>query len=92
MSSQSEAEAKVQARGFTNVFTWTDSPKAHYPPHSHATRTTHLILQGEFIITYPKDTHPSKETFGPGAQIDVEADRVHEVWIGEGGCTYVVGE
>ncbi|KAJ3997766.1 hypothetical protein F5050DRAFT_1363331 [Lentinula boryana] len=92
MLSQSQAEANVQAWGFQNVFTWTDRPNAHYPPHSHATRTTHLILQGEFIITYPKDTNPMKETFGSGSRIDVNADRIHEVWIGEQGCTYVVGE
>jgi UDP-N-acetyl-D-mannosaminuronic acid transferase (WecB/TagA/CpsF family) len=43
-------------------------------------------------ITYPKDEVPEKITFGVGARIDVEAGRVHEVWIGREGCTYVIGE
>lgn len=65
---------------------------AHYPPHSHSTVTTHLILRGEFTITYPDDPEPTKQTFGPGARIDVDAGRVHEVWMGSSGCTYVIGE
>lgn len=27
-----------------------------------------------------------------GARIDVEAGRVHEVWVGGEGCRYVIGE
>jgi len=90
--SQSDAERKVQEWGFSNVFTWTDRPNAHYPPHSHAGLTTHLILRGEFTITYPKDSTPTKESFGQGSRIDVDAGRVHEIWIGGHGCTYVIGE
>ena len=33
-----------------------------------------------------------KETFGPGARIDVPVAKVHEVWMGNEGCTYVIGE
>lgn len=65
---------------------------AHYPPHRHGALTTHLILNGELTITYPEDDEPKKETFGPGARIDVDAKRLHEVWMGDGGCTYVIGE
>ena len=31
-------------------------------------------------------------TYTAGDRIDVAAGRVHEVWMGESGCTYVVGE
>ena len=27
-----------------------------------------------------------------GDRIDVDAGKVHEVWIGPEGCTYVIGE
>jgi hypothetical protein len=54
--------------------------------------TTHLVLDGELTITYPKDETPQKETFGTGARIDVDAKRLHEVWMGPKGCTYVIGE
>lgn len=65
---------------------------AHYSPHSHREVTTHLILKGQFIITYPKEANAEKKTYGPGDRIDVDAGRVHEVWMGEEGCTYVIGE
>lgn len=66
---------------------------AHYPPHSHSGLTTHLIRQGELTIIYPKDDPESaRQTFGPGARLDVPAGKVHEVWIGSEGCQYVIGE
>ncbi|OAA75384.1 RmlC-like jelly roll fold protein [Akanthomyces lecanii RCEF 1005] len=87
-----EAENKVKSWGFTHVFTWTDSPNAHYPPHTHAGLTTHLITNGDMTLWYPDDPSPEKITFGVGARVDVDAGRVHQVQIGSGGCTYVIGE
>jgi len=52
---------------------------AHYSPHSHRGLTTHLILRGELTIAYPDDPRPTKETFGVGARLDVDAGRRHEV-------------
>ena len=65
---------------------------AHYPPHRHSGLTTHLILSGEFTVCYPEDDPNKKETFGPGARIDVPANKSHEVWMGKDGCKYVIGE
>ncbi|KAI5369459.1 Putative rmlC-like cupin domain superfamily, rmlC-like jelly roll protein [Septoria linicola] len=90
--SQREAEQKVRGWGFQHIFTWTDRANAHYPPHTHSGLTTHLILAGELTITYPDDVNPQKETFGPGARLDVDAKRRHEVFVGSAGCTYVIGE
>ncbi|PCH39540.1 hypothetical protein WOLCODRAFT_85854 [Wolfiporia cocos MD-104 SS10] len=90
--SQYDAERQVRSWGFPRVYTWTDSPSYHYNPRSHPGLTTHLILSGKFTVTYPQEDPNKKETFGPGARIDVPAGRVHEVWIGEEGCTYVIGE
>lgn len=69
-----------------------DNSNAHYRPHSHSGLTTHLIVAGELTITYPKDEEPAKTTFSVGDRVDVDAGRVHEVWIGKEGCTYVIGE
>ncbi|KAF2682858.1 hypothetical protein K458DRAFT_306481 [Lentithecium fluviatile CBS 122367] len=90
--SRQEAEKEVASWGFNHVFTWSDGPNAYYPPHTHSGLTTHLILKGQLTITYPNDKGPKKETFGPGARIDVDARRLHEVWMGDEGCTYVIGE
>ncbi|PVH99506.1 hypothetical protein DM02DRAFT_615024 [Periconia macrospinosa] len=90
--SRKDAEREVRAWGFRHVFTWTDHSNAYYPPHRHSGLTTHLILDGELTITYPEDEEPKKQVFGPGARVDVDAKRLHEVWIGEKGCQYVIGE
>ncbi|KAL8387412.1 hypothetical protein RB595_009920 [Gaeumannomyces hyphopodioides] len=90
--SRREKEAEVRSWGFSHVFTWTDGPNAYYSPHTHSGLTTHLILKGQLTITYPEEHVPKKETFGVGSRIDVDAGRAHEVWIGDGGCTYVIGE
>ncbi|EOO01699.1 putative cupin -type protein [Phaeoacremonium minimum UCRPA7] len=75
--SRRDYENEVRGWGFSHVFTWTDGPGL----------TTHLILRGELTITYPKDENPEKKTFGVGDRIDVDAGRVHEVWVGGEGCT-----
>lgn len=86
-------EAKVKSWGFSHVFTWTDGPNAHYPPHSHSGLTTHLIRRGSLTITYPEDGENAtkKETFGVGARIDVPAGKVHEVWMGKDGESFLFG-
>lgn len=47
-------------------------------------------------VTYPEDNEKNgdvkKETFGVGARVDVPAGKLHEVWIGDEGCEYVIGE
>jgi hypothetical protein len=106
--SRREAESEVRSWGFGHVFTWTDGPyvriltrcspvlieyrNAHYPPHKHSGETTHLILNGSLTYTYPNDPEAKKETLGAGGRWDVDANKVHEVWVGKEGCTYVIGE
>jgi hypothetical protein len=71
---------------------------AYYSPHTHAGVTTHLIRRGSLTISYPEDNDKTsngqakKVTFGVGERIDVPAGKVHEVWIGDEGCEYVIGE
>lgn len=60
---------------------------AHYPPHTHAGLTTHLVLSGELTLTYPGEDGSRKHVCGPGARFDVKAHQKHEVWVGSSGCT-----
>ncbi|PYH41938.1 uncharacterized protein BP01DRAFT_326539 [Aspergillus saccharolyticus JOP 1030-1] len=98
IGSPKECERMVRDWGFSHVFTWSDGSNAHYPPHSHAGVTTHLIRKGSLTITYPEDNatrhggEVRKETLGVGARLDVPAGKLHEVWIGQEGCEYVIGE
>lgn len=68
------------------------SRNAHYPPHSHGGLTTHLVTKGELTLWYPNEDDREKVKYGVGERVDVDAGRVHEVWVGGGGCTYVIGE
>jgi len=55
--------------------------------------TTHLIIRGSLTIRYPEsDESEKKETFGVGERVDVGPDVLHEVWMGDEGCTYIIGE
>ncbi|KAK4149282.1 hypothetical protein C8A00DRAFT_47065 [Chaetomidium leptoderma] len=96
MKSKTKVEAEVRSWGFSHVFTWTDGANTHYPPHSHTGLTTHVILSGQLTIAYPEDgdaeQRKQRTVYGVGDRIDVDAGRVHEVWIGAGGCIYVIGE
>ncbi|KKA30978.1 hypothetical protein TD95_001342 [Thielaviopsis punctulata] len=85
-------ENTVQSWGYSIVFTSSDKPNAHYPPHSHVTQTTHLILEGSMTLRYPDQPEPNKFTYSAGDRVDVAAGQEHEVWMGETGCKYVVGE
>ncbi|KAJ5233718.1 uncharacterized protein N7469_005484 [Penicillium citrinum] len=98
VGTRSESERLVRDWGFRHVFTWSDGSNAYYAPHTHGGLTTHLIRRGTFIVTYPEDNatihggEVKKETFGAGARVDVPAGKLHEVWIGDEGCEYVIGE
>jgi hypothetical protein len=65
---------------------------AHYPPHKHSGTTTHLILNGSLTYSYTNDADAKKETLSAGGRWDVDANKVHEVWVSNEGCTYVIGE
>ena len=43
-------------------------------------------------MLYPDDKDAEKKTLRVGERWDVEARRRHEVWVGDQGCTYVIGE
>lgn len=83
---------------FTPIFNLylTFASNAYYTPHTHTGLTTHLIRRGSLTINYPEDApqlgQVKRETFGVGERIDVPAGKVHEVWIGDEGCEYVIGE
>ncbi|KAK5084260.1 hypothetical protein LTR05_005336 [Lithohypha guttulata] len=93
-SARADEQAVKAWGGFKHIFTWSDGPNAHYPPHSHSGLTTHLIRRGELTIAYPDEDpkRENKQTYGVGARLDVPAGKLHEVWMGSDGCQYVIGE
>ncbi len=48
---ESEWEKKLHGEGFRNIFVWRDGPNAHYPEHTHAGTTAHVVFDGEITMT-----------------------------------------
>lgn len=69
----------------------TDNRNAYYAPHQHNGLTTHLILTGHIDVSLP-GKRDKRVRHGPGERVDIEPNTSHEVWVGEEGCTMIVGE
>jgi quercetin dioxygenase-like cupin family protein len=81
-------EDQLRADGFTEVYVWQDQANAHYPDHTHASLTTHIILEGEMTLTVNGKT----QTYRAGDRCDVAAGAVHSASMGPAGCRYLIGE
>lgn len=64
----------------------------HYVPHSHKHPSVILVVSGQLAILFPNDVNAQKTIMMPGDIVDIDAGRLHEVWIGPRGCQTVNGE
>lgn len=83
-----EKQNQLRAEGFTHTYVWQDGPGVHYPDHTHATATAHIILEGEMTVTSVGRT----QTYKPGERFDVPGHTVHSAKMGPQGCRYLIGE
>ena len=81
-------ERQLHSEGFLHTYVWQDGPNAHYPDHTHAVETAHIILDGEMTLAHGGSTH----TYCAGERCDVPADAVHSARMGPHGCRYLIGE
>jgi mannose-6-phosphate isomerase-like protein (cupin superfamily) len=79
---------QLRAEGFEHTYVWQDGPNAHYPDHSHAAETAHIVLSGEMTLTMGGKTG----TYHAGERCDVPADALHSARMGPKGCRYLIGE
>jgi mannose-6-phosphate isomerase-like protein (cupin superfamily) len=79
---------QLRAEGFEHTYVWQDGPNAHYPDHSHAAETAHIVLSGEMTLTMGGKTG----TYRAGERCDVPADALHSARMGPKGCRYLIGE
>ena len=79
---------ELRKEGFSHIYVWQDAANAHYPDHTHATETAHIILSGEMTLTMDSRT----ETFRVGSRCDMPAGAVHSARMGPKGCRYLIGE
>ena len=85
---QKSLERQLHSEGFLHTYVWQDGPNAHYPEHTHAAETAHIILEGEMTLTQGSST----QTFSAGERCDVPAGTVHSARMGPRGCRYLIGE
>lgn len=83
-----EYEDLLRREGFSRIYVWQDGPNAHYPDHTHATLSAHIILDGEMSLTMNGEAR----TYGAGERCDVAAGTVHSAKMGTKGCRYIIGE
>ena len=48
---EAQLRKQLESEGFAHTFVWQDGPRAHYPNHTHAGLTAHVILDGEMTLT-----------------------------------------
>lgn len=86
-------EERLQSEGFRRTYVWQDGPDVFYPEHTHATETTHIILDGEMTLTMNGGTrNGGTRTYRPGERCDVPASAKHSARMGLNGCRYLIGE
>jgi mannose-6-phosphate isomerase-like protein (cupin superfamily) len=81
-------ERQLHSEGFLHTYVWQDRPNVHYPDHTHAAETAHIILEGEMTLMQGG----SAQTYGVGERCDVPAGLVHSARMGPRGCRYLIGE
>jgi mannose-6-phosphate isomerase-like protein (cupin superfamily) len=79
---------QLRKEGFAHTYVWQDGPNAHYPNHTHAMETAHIILTGEMTLTMAGRTG----TYRQGQRCDVPAGAIHSARMGPHGCRYLIGE
>jgi hypothetical protein len=79
---------KLREEGFTHTCVWQDSPNAHYPDHTHADETAHIVLSGGLTLTMAGKTR----VYRVGDRCDVPARAVQSARMGPNGCRYLIGE
>lgn len=83
-----ELERQLRSEGFRRTYIWQDSAHTHYPAHTHASLTAHIILDGEMTLTVAGESR----TYHTGERCDVAAGAVHAARMGPRGCRYLIGE
>jgi hypothetical protein len=64
---EKELAKKLEHEGFGHTYVWQDGPNAHYPDHTHAMETAHIILSGEMTLTMSGRTKTCRAGEGPRA-------------------------
>ncbi len=81
-----ERDMQLQREGLARTFVRQDGPNAHYPDHTHAAETAHIILSGEMTLTMNGRT----ETYRTGDRCEVPAGAGQAAPAAAGGAVSAV--
>jgi quercetin dioxygenase-like cupin family protein len=77
---------KLTEEGYSNIFSWSDSPNTFYDWHTHSYREVRWVYKGSITIGYESGEVKLK----PGDRMDIEPNTKH--WAKtEEGVSYICG-
>ncbi|ROR39890.1 cupin domain-containing protein [Caminibacter pacificus] len=82
----SEMIEELKAKGFKDIFIWSDSKGTYYDWHKHPYDEIRVMLKGEMIINTKENQYHLKA----GDVLNVPAGEVHEAYVLED-CEYICG-
>lgn len=77
---------KLEEEGYTNIYTWSDSPGTIYNMHSHYDSEVRWVFNGAITIGHDEGS----TILSPGDKIEIEAGTRHWSKTGEG-VSYICG-
>jgi quercetin dioxygenase-like cupin family protein len=83
----SDLRTRLERDGFS-PFLWSDSPRAHYSPHSHDHDESIWVVEGEIVFGAEGRTL----RLGPGDRLMLPKGTMHTADAGTAGATYWIGE
>lgn len=85
---EADAKNRLQQAGYTNVYTWFDSPDENYGNHTHPNERSFIIIEGSMTIGMDDEV----QEYSADDQFTIPAHHEHSSTVGPEGCTYVTGE
>ena len=79
---------QLESEGYESVYEWQDKPEAIYEEHSHESKTSLYVTDGE--VTFAVDGKEKK--LKAGDRLDIPAGSLHSAVVGPKGCIMVIGE
>jgi len=86
--SEDEAIQTLKDQDFAHVYAHEDGARVKYEPHSHDTKTSHIVVRGDMTLVVEGRTVELQ----PGDRFDIPAHAVHSAVMGNEGCRYIIGE
>ena len=72
---ESSFRQQLESEGFSHTYVWQDGPNAHYPDHTHAALTAHIILDGEMTSQWAGNRTPIASVIAATSPLELYTPR-----------------